>query len=176
MMSFGLCSRASRLDLVHVDAMGLAIDAVGDGMEPAPGQVDGRAVGEVAAGGEVEAHERVARLHQRQEHALVRLAARVRLDVGEAAVEQDAGALDRELFRDVDELAAAVIALARIALGVFVGQHRALRLEHGAGDDVLGGDQLDLVALPQGDRISKQGEEPGEVGFVPTGSFDLAAE
>ena len=28
-----------------------------------------------------------------------------------------------------------------------VGQHRALRLQHGAGDDVLGGDQLDLVAL-----------------------------
>ena len=57
------------------------------------------------------------------------------------------GALDGELLGDVDELAAAVVAPARIALGVLVGHHRALRLEHGAGDDVLGGDQLDLVAL-----------------------------
>jgi hypothetical protein len=48
---------------------------------------------------------------------------------------------------DVDELAAAIIALARITLGIFVGHDRALRLEHGAGDDVFGGDQLDLVAL-----------------------------
>ena len=86
-------------------------------------------------------------LHQRHEHGLVRLAAGVRLHVGEAAVEQAAGALDRELLGDVDELAAAVVAPAWIAFGVFVRHHRALRLEHGAGDDVLGGDELDLVAL-----------------------------
>ena len=49
---------------------------------------------------------------------------------------------------DIDELAAAVIALARQALGVFVGENRALRFQNGAGDDVLRGDQLDLVALP----------------------------
>ena len=63
------------------------------------------------------------------------------------AAEQLLGALDGERLGHVDELAAAVIAPARIALGIFVGQHRALRLEHGAGDDVLRGDQLDLVAL-----------------------------
>ena len=79
---------------------------------------------------------------------LVGLAAGIRLHVGEAAAEQPHGPLDGERLGDVDELAAAVIAPARIALGVFVGHHRALRLEHGARDDVLGGDQLDLVALP----------------------------
>ena len=47
---------------------------------------------------------------------------------------------------DVDILAAAIVAPARIALGILVGQHRALRLEHGPADDVLAGDQLDLVA------------------------------
>ena len=56
-------------------------------------------------------------------------------------------ALDRQLLGDVDELAAAVIAPARIALGIFVGQNRALRLEHRLRDDVFGGDELDLVAL-----------------------------
>ena len=34
---------------------------------------------------------------------------------------------------DVDILAAAVVAAAGIALGIFVGQHRALRVQHGAG-------------------------------------------
>ncbi len=47
----------------------------------------------------------------------------------------------------VDKFAAAVIALTRQALGVFVGQHRALRFKDGAADDVLRRDQLDLVAL-----------------------------
>ena len=73
--------------------------------------------------------------------------------------------LDRQPLGDVDELAAAVIALARQALGVFVGEHRALRLEHGAADDVLRGDQLDLVALAaelEGDRIGDFGIAFGE--------------
>ena len=86
-------------------------------------------------------------LQQREEHGLVGLRAGMRLHVGEAAIEQLAGALDRELLGDVDKLAAAVIAPAGIALGIFVGEHRALRLEHGARDDVLRGDQLDLVLL-----------------------------
>ena len=55
--------------------------------------------------------------------------------------------LDRQPLGDVDELAAAVIAFARQAFGIFVGQHRALRFQHRARDDVLRRDQLDLVAL-----------------------------
>ena len=161
MISFGLCSRASASTCVHVDALGRPVDAVGHRLEPAAGHVDRRAVGQMAAGGEVEAHERVARLHQRQEHALIGLAAGIRLHVGEAAVEQLAGALDRQLLGDVDELAAAVIAPARIALGVFVGHHRALRLQHGAGDDVLRGDQLDLVALAAEFELDR----PGDLGI-----------
>ena len=66
------------------------------------------------------------------------------LDVGVAAAEQLLGALDGELFRDIDDLAAAVVAAAGVALRVFVGQDGALRLQHGGGDDVFGGDQLDL--------------------------------
>ena len=84
---------------------------------------------------------------RRHEHGLVGLGAGIRLHVGESAVEQALGALDGERLGDVDELAAAIVAPARIALGVLVGHHRALRLEHGARDDVLRGDQLDLVLL-----------------------------
>ena len=53
------------------------------------------------------------------------------------------------VFGDVDIFAAAVIAPAGIALGIFVGQHRALRLQHRLRDDVLRGDQLDLFLLPE---------------------------
>ncbi len=100
--------------------------------------------------------ERVAGLHQRHEGRRIGLRAGVRLHVGEARVEQLLDAVEREVLGDVDVLAAAVVAPAGQALGVFVGHHRALRLEHGAADDVLGGDQLDLVALAaelQADRL-----------------------
>jgi hypothetical protein len=66
----------------------LAAHRVGHHVEPLAGHVGGRAVGQVAAGREVEAHEGVARLHQREEHGLVGLGAGMRLDVGEPAAEQ----------------------------------------------------------------------------------------
>src|SRR3546814_7655039 len=56
-------------------------------------------------------------------------------------------AVDRELLDLVRRCAALIIALARITLGIFVGEDRALRLEHRLRDDVLAGDQLDLMAL-----------------------------
>ena len=64
----------------------------------------------MAARREIEAHERVAGLQQREEDRLVGLAAGIRLHVGEADAEQLRGALDRQLLGDVDELAATVIA------------------------------------------------------------------
>ena len=63
------------------------------------------------------------------------------------AREQGERAIAREVLGDVHVLAAAVVALARQALGVLVGEPRALRLEHGGVDVVLARDQLDLVRL-----------------------------
>ena len=133
--------------LLVVDQVAVGLHAVGHDLEPLARLVGRRAVREMAALVERHAHEGVARLQQRHEHGLVGLRAGVRLDVGEAAVEQLAGAIDGELLGLVDLLAAAVVAPAGIALGIFVGQHRARGLEHGARDDVLRGDQLDLLAL-----------------------------
>ena len=65
------------------------------------------------------------------------------LGAGEEAERPVAG----EVLGDVDELAAAVVALAGQALGVLVGQPAALGLHHRRGGVVLGGDQLDLVVL-----------------------------
>ena len=73
-----------RLDLIHVDPMRRPIDAIGDRLEPAAGHVDRRAMGQVPACREIKAHESVAGLHQRHEHALIGLAAGIGLDIGEA--------------------------------------------------------------------------------------------
>ena len=97
--------------------------------------------------GQLEPHQRVAGLQQRVVDGGVGLRAGVRLDVGVLGAEQRLGAVDRQLLGDVDVLAAAVVALAGIALGVLVGQHRALALEHRHRDEVLRGDHLQRALL-----------------------------
>ncbi|CEG07795.1 hypothetical protein BN961_01198 [Afipia felis] len=134
-------------DRIHIDELILAPHGVVLRREPLARHVHRRTVGEMATRGKIEAHEGIAGLEQRQEHRLVHLAAGVRLHVGEIRAEQLLGALDRQRFHHVDPFAAAVIALARIAFRVLVGEHRALRLEHGAADDIFGRDQLDLMLL-----------------------------
>ena len=160
------------LDLVEVDQMVVAAHAVLDGVEPFARLGRRRAVGEVTAGGEAHAQDRVAGLQQRQHHRAIGLRARVRLDVGEAAAEQLLGALDGQGLDRVRRPAALVIAPPRIAFGIFVGQHRALRLEHRAADDIFRGDQLDLVLLALefgadrvGDRRVGVAQPAGEKAF-----------
>src|SRR5579885_3465883 len=71
----------------------------------------------------------------------------MRLHVGVGRAEEFLRAVDGELLGDIDILAAAVIALARIAFRVFVGQYRALRLEHARARVILGSDELDVIFL-----------------------------
>ena len=133
--------------LVVVDGHRLARHAVrGDRVEPAA-EVDLQAVRQVAAVVEAQAEDRVARLQHRHVHRHVRLRARVRLDVRVLRAEERLRAVDRQLLDLVDDLAAAVVALAGIPLGVLVRRHRADRLEDGRPREVLRGDQLDLAAL-----------------------------
>ena len=74
----------------------------------------------------------VARLDGGEVYAHVGLAARMGLDVGVVRAEEGLGPLAREVLGHVDELAAAVVALARIALGVLIGEDRARGLHHRA--------------------------------------------
>ena len=112
----------------------------------------------MAARGEIEPHESIARLQQREKHRLIRLAAGIRLHIREFAVEEPGDALNREAFGDVDELAAAIIAPAGIALGIFVGQNRALRFEHGFRDDIFRCDQLDFMSLAAEFQLDRLGD------------------
>src|SRR5262245_8201892 len=116
-------------------------------MEPFAGNVDRRAVREMAAAGEIHAQKFVPGLEQREEYRLVGGGAGMRLNISEFAIEQPLGPLDRQSFHLIDKFTAAVIAPPRITLGVFVGGHRTLRFEDSARDDVLRCDQFDLTLL-----------------------------
>ena len=133
------------------------------------GEIGGVAVGEVAAVAEVHAEHLVARLQHGGVDGEVGLRAGVRLHVGVLGAEELLGALDGQHLDLVDLFAAAVPAPARIALGVLVGEHAALGLEHGRVGEVLGGDQLDVVLLARefaGDGGVNLGIELAEGGGV----------
>ncbi len=96
---------------------------------------------------ELEAEDLVALVDEGVQHSGVGRRTRVRLDVRVLGAVEGLDPLDGEGLGDVDLLAAAVVALAGVALGVLVGEHGALSLEHGPRDEVLGGDHLEGVAL-----------------------------
>ena len=90
----------------------------------------------------------VAGIAERVVDGRVRLRAGVRLHVHVLGPEESARPLDRKRLEDVDVLAAAVVALAGVALGVLVRQHRPLAIEHRLRDEVLGRDHLERRLLP----------------------------
>ena len=70
------------------------------------------------------------------------------LDVRVLRAEKSLRALDGQGLDPVDVLAAAVVALPRVPFGVLVREDAADGGEDRLADEVLGGDQLDPVALP----------------------------
>ena len=108
----------------------------------------------------VQAHTQngIARLHQRGVGCQVGVGAAMGLDVGELAVKQLAGALAGQVLDHIHLLATAVVAARGIALGIFVGKHRAHRLEHGGASKVLRCDQLDGLALARKLVIDRGGD------------------
>ena len=161
MMTCGLLGDGLLAHLVHVDAVVVFLDLVGGDLVELAGEVELHAVGQVAAVGQGEAQDLVARGDHGGERGGVGLRAGVRLDVGVLGAEQGLDAVDGELLGDVDVFAAAVVAAARVALGVLVGQDRALGLHHGARREVLGGDHLEGAAL----AAKFLGEDGGDFGI-----------
>ena len=132
---------------VVVDALVSLGHAVGNDVEILARDIDGRAVREVPAVGEVHAENGIAGGEQGEIYGGVRLRAAVRLDVGVVAAEELLAAFDGEVFDDIDVPAAAVVALAGQALRILVGEVRADRRHHRGGNEVFAGDQLDVAAL-----------------------------
>src|SRR5215211_629574 len=106
-------------------------------------EVELHPVRQVPAVREVHREDLLARFEQGRVRRLVGLAPRVRLHVDVLGREELLRPVYGELFDYVHELAAAVVPLARVALGVLVGHHRALGRQHRRGGEVLAGYQLD---------------------------------
>ena len=134
------------LEFVIVDVT-FIIDTIRDDVEEETGEVDGRTVSQVSAGVEGHAEDLVAGLADGHGDRHVGLRAGMRLDVRIVTAEELLGSLDGEGLELVDDFAAAVVTLARITFGIFIGQDRAHRQNDGFGNDVFRGDQFDVAAL-----------------------------
>ena len=92
-------------------------------------------------------HDRVAQLAKGLVDSIIGLGAGVRLNIGKLGAEQLLGPLDGDIFHHVHALTAAVIPFAGIAFGILVGKNSAGRRQNSGADDVLRGDQLDVLLL-----------------------------
>ena len=111
-----------RLSLQHVviDPLRVRIDPIGHEVVELAREIDGTAVAEVTAVAQVHAQHGVPRIEHRRIDGVVGRRAAVGLDVGVLGIEESLRPLDGERLDPIDVLAAAVIALARVAFGVFV--------------------------------------------------------
>ena len=116
--------------LLHIDSFVARRHFVGHEVVELAAGVHRRTVGEVPTVIEAEAEHRVAGLEQCLVDTHVGVGAAVRLHVGMVGTEQCLHALDGQRLDLVDDGIAAVVALARVALGVFVGEGTA----HGTHD------------------------------------------
>ena len=112
--------------------------------------------------GQAQAHDGVARVQQGEHGGSVGLGAGVRLDVGEFRAEEGLNTVDGQLLDHVHVLAPAVVTLAGVSLGVFVCQHRALRLHDGGRGKILRRDHF------QGGLLTAQ--------FIGDGLLDLGID
>jgi len=97
--------------------------------------------------GEAHAENGIAGAKQREIHSGIRLRTGVRLDVGVDGAKQLFGAINGQTLGHINILATAVIALARITFGIFVGQNRSLRSQYTRRGVVFRGNQLDMIFL-----------------------------
>jgi hypothetical protein len=143
----GLFGDGLLAQLVHVDPEVVCLDLVGGDFVELAGEVQLHAVREVTAVSQGEAQDLVPRGDHGVERRGVGLRAGVRLDVGVFGAEQVLDPVDGQLLGNVHVLAAAVVAAARVALGVLVGQNGALGFHDRAGREVFGGDHFQGAAL-----------------------------
>ncbi|MNV37430.1 hypothetical protein D3C71_1289510 [compost metagenome] len=123
------------------------IDTVRDDVVQFTGEVNRGTVSQVTTLRQVHTENGIARLQQRGVNREVSLRTRVRLNVRVVCAEQLFCTVNRQLFNDINVLATAVVALARVTFCIFVGQLRTLRLHDARAGVVLGGDQFDVLFL-----------------------------
>ena len=88
----------------------------------------------------------------------------MRLHIDPIRTEQLLGPLDGQCLGHIHKLAATVVALARVALGVFVGQHASLRLHHADAGVVFRGNQFKVVLLAA--SLGRDGRAEFRIKFI----------
>ena len=139
------------------------VEAIGHHLEPFARHVERHAMGEVATLGQRQAHDGVAWIQKRQKDRRVGLRPRMRLHVGRLAAIELLEPIDGELLHHIHMLAATVVTLAWVALGILVGELRALCRHDRRACIVLGGDQLNVGLLPG--MLGRDGCSKGRVGL-----------
>ena len=117
---------------------------------------------QVAAAAQIHTQHRVARFTQRHIGGEVRLRTAVGLHIGEFCAEQRLRAFNADFFHLIHKLAAAIVAVSRIALGIFIGEHRAHGRHRSGRNDVLRSNQLQIPALTAELRFNQIGD--GRIG------------
>ena len=133
---FGFVFKRQAFDFGIVENF-IFIQTISNGIVEFAGNIDAGTVGQVAAVCQRHAQNGVARFQNRSIYGLVGLRAGVWLDVDIFCAKQLFSAVNRQLFDNINVFAAAVVAFARIAFGVFVGQLRTLGFHYGAADVVF---------------------------------------
>ena len=96
----------------------------------------------------------------------------MRLHVGVIGAEELLDPVNRQALGNIHIFAAAVVALGWVALGIFVGQHRALGLQHSGAGVVFGRDQFDVLLLPSiwEEPLSRMMQEAMAAGLAVIGA------
>ena len=118
----GTLAACEFLHLLVVDTTCCRIHIVAQGVEHQAGEVHGASVREVAAVVEVHTHEFVAGIEHRHEHRHVGLRSRMGLHIGVFCTEKLFKTVLGEGLGLINNLAAAIVTVAGIAFGIFVGQ------------------------------------------------------
>jgi hypothetical protein len=141
-----LLTQGDLADLIVVDVAIRPYAVMSEIVEP-PGEVELRAVREVSAVREIHRKNFLARFDQGGVRSLVGLTPGMRLNVDVIRTEELLRPLDGEHFYFIDLLAATVVSLAGVALGVFVREDRALSRQNPRRCEVLAGYELDGGSL-----------------------------
>ena len=135
------------LQVVVIDGLSFLGHSVGDDAISLSREIEMVPVREVAAVRQVQTENGVAGLQHCGVSFHVGLRSGVWLDVGVFRSEKLLGTFAREVFHYVGELAPSVVALAGIAFGILIGEHRAHGFQHGFADEIFRGDQFQSFVL-----------------------------
>ena len=135
------------LNLIIIDLAGGFVQAVLHRVVELAGKADFGAVGQMPAVRQRHTKHGIAGLTQTHINRGIGLRPGMRLHIGVTRAKQLFCAVDGQLLGDIDIFTTAVITPRRIAFGILVGEHRALRLHHPRAGVVFGGYQFDMLLL-----------------------------